>query len=44
MRWAMRSMGDEQVYAEDLCRAAGVSERTLRNVFLSTSELRLTGT
>jgi len=29
----MRSMGDEQVYAEDLCRAAGVSERTLRNVF-----------
>ena len=26
-------MGDEQVYAEDLCRAAGVSERTLRNVF-----------
>ena len=29
----MRSMGDEQVYTEDLCRAAGVSERTLRNVF-----------
>ena len=29
----MRSMGDEQVYAEELCRAAGVSERTLRNVF-----------
>ena len=29
----MRLMGDEQVYAEDLCRAAGVSERTLRNVF-----------
>jgi len=29
----MRSMGDEQVCSEDLCRAAGVSERTLRNVF-----------
>jgi AraC family ethanolamine operon transcriptional activator len=29
----IRSMGDEQVYTEDLCRAAGVSERTLRNVF-----------
>ena len=29
----MRAMGDEPVYTEDLCRAAGVSERTLRNVF-----------
>jgi AraC family transcriptional regulator, ethanolamine operon transcriptional activator len=28
-----RSMGDEPVYTGDLCRAAGVSERTLRNVF-----------
>ena len=29
----MRSVGDEPVRTEDLCRVTGVSERTLRNVF-----------
>ena len=29
----MRSTGDDPVRTEDLCRATGVSERTLRNVF-----------